>query len=171
MEENTAMTHKFLAIAAMSLSLGATSALAQTDTTTGAGADAAVGGMQHGAMPMEWEGAIGDAFYSDPELGMLRADDEMRTNWEDLDEEDRTAVRDFCEQFAMDDEGPELGADAQAGAATDTTADTTTGAATGTGTVGTTTDTGATMEAADPGADMHQASLRQICELVEDDNS
>lgn len=169
------MPYKFLAIAAMSLSLGATGALAQTtqtDTTTGVGTGAAVTGMQHDRMPMEWKGNIGDAFYSDTELGTLRTDDELRTGWEGLDEDDQATVRDYCERFAMDDDRAGTGADAQVGATTGTAAgtDATTGAATGTGTVGTTTDTGAAVDPA-AGAGMHQASLRQICEMIEDDDN
>jgi hypothetical protein len=174
-EENKIMTIKLLAIAAMSLSLGATSALAQaaqTDTTTGVGTGA-TDGMQHESMPMEWEGNIGNAFYSDSELGTLRSEEEMRTNWEGLSEEDQSAVRDYCERHAMDDGGAGVGADTGAGADAGTGAATDTGAPTGseTGTAGTAGADGTATAPADPGAGMQQASLRQICEMIEDDNN
>lgn len=157
------MTFKLLAIAATSLSLGTMGALAQTDTTPGTGA---VDGMPHEGMPMEWEGSIGDAFYSDPELGTLHGEDEMRANWDGLSEEDQTAVREYCERYSMDEGGVGMGADTGTGAATDTGAPT----AADTGTAGEATDSTA-MAPAEPGADMHQASLRQICEVIEDDSN
>lgn len=163
------MTYKLLAVAAITLSLGSTSALAQaaTDTTTGTAAagTAATGAAtgMHDRMPMEWEGAVGDAFYEDTELGTLRDEDDMRASWEDLGDDDREAVRDYCERFAMMDEA---GDDAAAGTGAATTDTATTGtAATGTAPAGTDA-TGA----ADPHAATHQASIQQICELIEDDD-
>jgi len=148
------MTYKLLAVAAITLSLGSTSALAQAATdTTGTAATGTAATGAHDRMPMEWEGAVGDAFYEDTELGTLRGEDDMRANWEDLDDDDREAVRDYCERFAMMDE-------AETDAAAETETDTTGTADTGTAATG----------AADPLADTHQASIRQICEMIEDDN-
>jgi hypothetical protein len=162
------MTYKLLAVAAITLSLGSTSALAQTATeTTGTAATGtAATGMQD-RMPVEWEGAVGDAFYEDTELGTLRDEDDMRASWDDLGDDDREAVRDYCERFAMMDE---VGDDAAAGTGTATTGTAATDTAT-TGTTGTATTGTAATGAADPLADTHHASIQQICELIEDDDA
>jgi len=150
------MTYKLLAIATMSLSLGSTSVLAQAAQTGTVGQ-----GMQYDTMPMEWEGDIEDAFYSDPDLAILRDEEEMRENWDDLDDEDRDTVRDFCERFDMDDRAmlerdAEMGTDTTPGVGTDTTPGVDPG----------TTPGAETMPS--PGMGLHHASFRQICDMVEE---
>ena len=208
------MTYKMLAIAAMSLSLGATTALASQSGTTG------MSGMQSDGTPSDWEGAIADAFYSDTERGTLRSTEEMRNNWEDLSDEDKGVARDHCASIAMDADRATMGSGAITESGTTAGVDTstrtggtaeTTGSTTGSsaitesgttagvdtstrtggtsGTTGSTTgasaitesgttagvDTstrtgsasGTTGTSADASADMHHASLQQICEIVD----
>ena len=138
------MTCKLLTIAAMSLSLGATTALATQIGTPG------MSTMQNDSMPSEWEGNIGDAFYSDTDLGTLRSDEEMRTNWENLSDEDKGAARDYCNSIAMDNEQAMTGAGGDMSSGTRTGQDGTTAGvdtASRSGgaseTTGTTTGTGA----------------------------
>lgn len=163
MEKET-MTYKLFAIAAMSLSLGSTTALAtQSDTTGGA----EMSGMQHGSMPMEWEGDIGDAFFSDTERGTLHSSDEMRENWDDLSDEDQDKVRDHCESDAMDDERAMMERDTGAASNTQTGQ---TGSAAGTDSGMEADATTGTDTMADADAGMHRASILEICEMIEDDN-
>ncbi|WP_333828022.1 hypothetical protein [Pararhodobacter sp.] len=77
------MLNKFLALTALTVSLGATTAMAQTVAS-------------QGALPVEWQGSIAEAFYSDSASETLRTDDEIRANWDALDEADRTQVRSYC---------------------------------------------------------------------------
>jgi len=77
------MLNKFLALTALTVSLGATTAMAQTVAP-------------QGALPVEWQGSIAEAFYSDSASETLRTDDEIRANWDALDEADRTQVRSYC---------------------------------------------------------------------------
>ena len=160
------MTRNFLAVTAMALSLASTSALAQT---TGAGTDGTAGmaGADQAGMPAEWQGAIGDAFYSDAELGTLRDAEEMRSNWDGLSEDDQAVVRDYCADF--DTAGDQTAPDAEAGADTGAAADTATTQEGGTGQV---------EEPGSPGTqsgvattDAHQASIAQVCELIDEDAS
>jgi hypothetical protein len=181
-QEDDPMNTKLLAAAAMSLCLGATGALAQTTTGTAGtaatgtagtvGATAGMTAQMHTQMPADWEGDIADAFYTDTEAGTLRDDeDDMRTRFDDLDEDHQARVRDYCEQFAMDRDMMQEGqADAAAGTAATGTATTGT-AATGTGATGTAaTGTAGQMDhTADYAAGAaHHASLERICAMIEE---
>ena len=84
------MTIKIIAALALSLGLG-TAAIAQTSTTTTTDTTASAG---TSALPMEWEGAIADAFFSDVEAGTLRTADEAKAKWAELTPEQRTHLRD-----------------------------------------------------------------------------
>lgn len=90
------MTYKLLVAAALSLGLGTAVAMAQTDTIepeAGAAPDATAGSQ----LPMGWDGAIGDAFFADPELGTLRSQEEVSANWETLTDEQQAQVRAHCD--------------------------------------------------------------------------
>lgn len=87
------MLNKFLALTALTVSLSATTALAQTAQPGG--------GAPGGGAPAEWDGAIGSAFYSDTTAGTLRTDAELRTNWSTLSEDDQMVVRNYCARFGM----------------------------------------------------------------------
>lgn len=86
------MTCKFLIAASLSLGL-ATGAVAQTAPQTGT--DPAAAGSSSG-LPMGWDGAIGDAFFSDTEAGTLRSEGEVRANWDTLTSEQQARVRSHC---------------------------------------------------------------------------
>jgi len=91
------MTFKLLAAIALSLGLGTAVALAQTDPIqpeTGATTDSGA------TLPPGWEGALGDAFFSDPTTGTLRSQDEVQANWQNLTEEQQAQVRAHCETTA-----------------------------------------------------------------------
>ena len=92
-EETKKMTMKIILAAALSLGLGG-AALAQTDSSGNASKNASAGDM--GSMPSEWEGAIGDAFYSDTTAGTLRSHEEVSSNWSNLTAEQQARVRDRC---------------------------------------------------------------------------
>lgn len=93
------MTYKLLLAATLSLGLGTGIALAQSDTTTdstlGATPDATVGS----GLPAGWDGAIGDAFFSDTDAGVLRSEDEIRANFNTLTETQQAEVRDHCQTY------------------------------------------------------------------------
>lgn len=94
------MTYKLFLAATLSLGLGTGIALAQSDTTTtdstlGAAPDATAGS----DLPTGWEGAIGDAFFSDADAGILRSEDEVRANFNTLTETQKAEVRDHCELY------------------------------------------------------------------------
>lgn len=89
------MTYRILAAATLSLGLGTAVAMAQTTTVqpdAGAAPDA---GMQT-TLPMGWDDAVGDAFFSDADLGTLRSQDEVQANWNDLSEAQQAQVRAHC---------------------------------------------------------------------------
>lgn len=119
------MTYKLLVAAALSLGLGTAIAVAQTDTIepeAGAVPDAAVGS----ELPAGWDGAIGDAFFADPELGTLRSEEEVRANWEALSEEQQAQVRSHCDTFdtaAADTLDDPAGAEVDEGTTASTTPD------------------------------------------------
>lgn len=86
------MTYKLLVAAALSLGLGTGIAMAQDVTQpqpNAASPDA--------QLPMGWEGPIGDAFFADPQLGTLRSQEEVRTNWGALTDEQQAQVRSYCD--------------------------------------------------------------------------
>jgi len=145
------MTYKLLTAAAFSLALG-TAAIAQTQTegTTQPGAGAAPAPAAEGSLPSGWEGAVGDAFFSDPELGTLRSQDEIQANWQNLSEEQQAQVRAHCETV-------------------DTAAAGTTEAPAGDTTAGATDqdDAGVTTGSTAPDSAMHTASIEQICDWVD----
>lgn len=84
------MTYKLLTAAAFSLALG-TAAFAQATLAPDAEATPDAG------MPMEWEGPVGEAFFSDPAVGTLRSEEEVRANWENLTADQQAQVREHCE--------------------------------------------------------------------------
>lgn len=87
------MTYKFLVAAALSLGLGTAIAAAQTGATLpSAGASAPAS-----QLPMGWDGAIGDAFFADRELGTLRSQQEVTANWQALTAEQQAQVRTDCD--------------------------------------------------------------------------
>lgn len=90
------MTSRLLFAAIMSLGLGTGLAMAQTSTTQ-PDTQAAPGAQSD--LPMGWEGAIGDAFFSDPAAGTLRTEDEARANWSGLTAEQQAQVRTQCENM------------------------------------------------------------------------
>lgn len=137
--------HKLLLAASLSLGL-ATAAVAQTST------DPAIGGA--GNLPMGWDGAIGDAFYSDTQAGTLRSEDEARANWDTLSSEQQAQVRSHC--VSVDTAGattlPDTGSDV-------------------TGSTGATGDqppAGTDLPGAGAGAGAdYTASIQQVCRWIE----
>lgn len=96
------MSCKFLIAASLSLGL-ATGAVAQTSTQTApqTGTDPAAAGTStststSSGLPMGWDGAIGDAFFSDPQTGTLRPETEVRSNWDTLTSDQQARVRSHC---------------------------------------------------------------------------
>lgn len=92
------MSCKFLIAASLSLGL-ATGAVAQTAPQTGTDPAAAGTSTSTGTgsgLPMGWDGAIGDAFFSDTEAGTLRSEGEVRANWDTLSSEQQAQVRSHC---------------------------------------------------------------------------
>lgn len=90
------MSCKFLIAASLSLGL-ATGAVAQTAPQTGT--DPAAAGTStstSSGLPMGWDGAIGDAFFSDPQTGTLRPETEVRSNWDTLTSDQQARVRSHC---------------------------------------------------------------------------
>lgn len=86
------MLNKFLTITALSLALGTTSALAQAQPgPTG--------------LPGGWDGAVGDAFFSDVDTSTLRTDDEIRASWGTMSEADRIAVQNYCASVGLGQTG------------------------------------------------------------------
>lgn len=141
------MTYKLLVAATLSLGLGTAVAMAQTES----GTDVPVTGASPGSaadshLPMGWDGAIGDAFFSDPQEGTLRSPEEIQVNWDTLTEEQQAQVRSHCETVdtAAADTMPAPG-DTAAGAETDD--EVTTGSTT-------------------PDETLHTASIEQVCDLV-----
>lgn len=79
---------------AFSLSLG-TAAFAQSTMDAQSDLQAGTG------MPMEWEGEIGEAFFEDGERGVLRAESDIRSNFDELTIEQQAMVRAHCAQVDM----------------------------------------------------------------------
>lgn len=141
------MTYKLLVAATLSLGLGTAIAMAQTDP----GADAPLTGASPGSaaeshLPPGWDGAIGDAFFSDPLEGTLRSPEEIQANWDTLSDEQQAQVRSHCDtaDTAAADTMPAPG-DTAAGAETDDQV-----------TTGSTT----------PDESLHTASIEQVCDWV-----
>lgn len=90
------MSCKFLIAASLSLGL-ATGAVAQTAPQTGTDpAAASTSTSTSSGLPMGWDGAIGDAFFSDTQIGTLRSESEVRANWDALTSEQQAQVRSHC---------------------------------------------------------------------------
>lgn len=136
------MTYKLLVAATLSLGLATATAMAQTGTTQPE-AGAAAGSQ----LPMGWDGAIGDAFFADSELGTLRSQEEVTANWENLTEEQQAQVRSHCDTM-------------------DTAAAGTQNAPSGDTTAGAQTDAEVTTGSTTPDA-MHTASIEQVCNWVD----
>ena len=154
------MTYRLLVAATLSLGLGTAVALAQTSQTAA-------------NLPSDWDPAIADAFFSDTEMGTLRTETEVQTNWADLTTEQQAQVRAHC--ATVDTAGsalPPAGSDTTAGASTDTTtgmsggttgSDTTAGASTDTTT---STDSDITTGSTTIGP-IHAAGLEQVCDWID----
>lgn len=131
------MTPKFAIPLVFALSTS-TAVFAQ-DTTTQMPADDA-GNFNLVTIPFDWDEDTIDAFFSDPETGELRDEDEISENWDDLDEDQQDIVRQYCDGVGIDAAGMN---GATVPSATDTMPGATTGTDTGLGgTTGTDTDTG-----------------------------
>lgn len=178
------MKTKMMTASAVALMLCAP-AFAQTTTTDTANSSASMSS----AMPQGWNDELGDAFFSDPELGTLRTEEEISTNWASLSAEQQAQVTGYCD--TMDTASASGGAGAtmpsgdaaSAQATTDTTAgattgtttnpsipgDTTAGASAGvsTDTTASTTQDGAT-GGMDAGASVNIASMQRLCDVVGD---
>lgn len=164
------MRNFILAIPAVTLL--ATTALAQTDTTTeGATMGADTTGEMFGT---SWPLSVGTTFFSDADTAAVRSTEELGQGWQSLSQEDRDMILADCQVF-MAAHGDTAAAGAEAStdgdaaaagtaAATDTTtaapAETTT---TTTGTDAATDTTGAATTPA-PGYDM--AQMKAICEAA-----
>jgi len=128
-------------------------------------------------IPFDWDEDVVDAFFSDPETGELRGEDEISGNWAGLSPEQQDTVRQYCEGLdgeagldGMDpmepaegaapgtDTAPEtdLGAPAEPGAMDEPGAATEPGAVDEPGTIGE-MDTAATAP-----------EMTELCEIVED---
>jgi hypothetical protein len=93
------MTRKLLIATALTLGFGAATAMAQTTTPAQPETGAASPGMQN-TLPSGWEGAIGDAFFTDTAAGTLRSEGEIRANWEGLNDDQQAQVRSDCSTVA-----------------------------------------------------------------------
>lgn len=144
------MTYKLLVAATLSLGLGTAIAMAQTETTKPE-AGAASGTTAGSQLPSGWDGAIGDAFFADQKMGTLRSQDEVRTNWKALTEEQQAQVRSRCD--TMDMAAASAGDAAQAPAAGKTTA-------------GADKKDKMTTSSTTPDA-MHTASIKQVCGWID----
>jgi predicted Fe-S protein YdhL (DUF1289 family) len=54
-------------------------------------------GSDTGSLPAGWDGALADAFFSDPGAGTLRTEREIRANWANLTVQQRAEVRSYCD--------------------------------------------------------------------------
>lgn len=154
-----------LVLASMSMAQAAT----DTETTTGAGpAGTAGSGMMSSVM--DWDQDVADAFFTDDTRVTLRSESEIESNWEDLDDDQRQTVRDFCDQNGDDEEtddatgdatGERSGTDADIPVETDDTEPDDVGADMETDTdADADDDTGMGMSA--------DVSMSEICDMVED---
>lgn len=83
------MTTRILLAAALSLGLGTSFAFAQADQNTRP--------EMATELPENWGPEVNDAFFSDVEAGVLRAEEEVRANWAALTQEQQTQVREHCD--------------------------------------------------------------------------
>lgn len=81
------MNSRIIAAVALSLSFG-TAAVAQTSLETETGYNA--------GMPTGWEGDISEALFEDQELGTLRQEADVRTNFQELGPDQQAMVRSHC---------------------------------------------------------------------------
>ncbi|MFN3549894.1 MAG: hypothetical protein ACK4U0_20600 [Mesorhizobium sp.] len=156
-------------------------AFAQTATTDTANSSTSMSS----AMPQGWNDELGNAFFSDSELGTLRTEEEISTNWASLSAEQQAQVTGYCDTMDTASATGSAGStmpsgDAASGAATtDTTAGITAGTTVdpslpGGTTAGVSTDTTAstTQDGAaggmDAGASVNIASMQRLCDVVGD---
>lgn len=138
--------HKLLLAASLSLGL-ATAAAAQTSS------DPALGGPN--GLPVGWDGAIGEAFFSDTQSGTLRSEAEARANWDTLSSEQQAQVRAHC--VSVDTAG---GAGTMPGTGSDVTGST--------GAAGDQPPAGTSLPSAGAGAGAdYTASVQQVCRWIE----
>ena len=159
-------------------------AFAQTATTTDTANSSA---SMSSAMPQGWNDEIGNAFFSDSELGTLRTEDEISTNWASLSTEQQAQVTSYCDTMdtaaatgaggstmpSGDAASDAIPGDTTAGVTAGGTAspsiegDTTAGVSTDDTTASTTPDgaTGAT-GGMDAGANVNVASMQRLCDVV-----
>lgn len=147
------MTYKLLAAAAFSLTLGA-SALAQAPAPAPAPTGQETGATAGSGLPAEWEGAVGDAFFSDVEAGTLRSEDEVRANWQDLSAEQQAQVRTDCASFDT------AAADTQSPASSGESGESTAAA-------GAEDDDSVTTGSTMPDSGTHTAALEQVCDWID----
>ncbi|RIK85169.1 MAG: hypothetical protein DCC69_11140 [Hyphomicrobiales bacterium] len=138
------MTYRILVAAALSLGLGTAVAMAQTDPAQPGASPGVTASPQ---LPTGWEGPIADAFFADQQMGTLRSQEEVRSNWEALSDEQQAQVRSDCS--TMDTAG------------TQTDDDMTTGS--------TTPDSAApgTTPGATPGEAVNMAAVEQVCDWID----
>lgn len=107
------MTHKILVAAALAFGLGTAMAAAQTDPAQPGGAADITTNQQ---LPSGWDGAIADAFFSDSQMGTLRSQSEIQTNWQELNAEQQAKVRSDC--ASMDTAGAQSDSNLTTGSTT-----------------------------------------------------
>lgn len=82
------------------IALGTSTAVFAQDATTGTDTGAGATGT-----PLDWDGTINEAFFSDTTAGTLRGDDEITTNWASLTPEQQDRVRQHCQMVNADATG------------------------------------------------------------------
>ena len=88
------MIRKLVIASALTFGFGAATAIAQT--TPAQPETGAAGPSTQETLPMGWDGAIGDAFFTDAAAGTLRSEAEIRTNWDGLTDAQQAQVRADC---------------------------------------------------------------------------
>lgn len=84
------MTYCITAAIALTFALsGAAAAQTGSMGVSGTGSD-------QGSLPAGWDGALADAFFTDPGAGTLRPGNEVRDNWATLTPEQQAEVRSYC---------------------------------------------------------------------------
>ncbi|WP_071796801.1 collagen-like triple helix repeat-containing protein [Natronohydrobacter thiooxidans] len=171
------MTPKFLV--PLVFALGASTAVIAQEAQMDAETDFSLA-----TIPFDWDDDVVNAFFSAPETGELRDEDEISENWQDLSPEQQDIVRQYCDgvtgtpgldgldqtdgaEIAPTEPAGELGAPAEPGATDDLGAPAEPGAA---------DDLGAPAEpgaADEPGAlgEMDTAGtapeMTELCEIVD----
>lgn len=168
------MTPKFLV--PLVFALGASTAVIAQEAQMDAETDFSLA-----TIPFDWDDDVVNAFFSEPETGELRDEDEISENWQDLSPEQQDIVRQYCDgvtgtpgldgldqtdgaEIAPTEPAGELGAPAEPGATDDLGAPAEPGAA---------DDLGAPGAADEPGAlgEMDTAGtapeMTELCEIVD----